>query len=347
MKLTKRYDDRIEGNLNAITDISNGILRDERVFHMDTSDWLIRLNTQSEFEGNVLGGWARGGVKIVQEEAAERLKSHGWDAVRSALSVTIRAWLMSGYLSHKNDSSQERALQLLNSAVSVLEWGASLWRNIPKEERGVIFEKTFVRGVKRLRIEAYMKACKNAGPTSSYNVEELMTMARDMIDDVDANPPTEFSKYDPGYVLSFWQYPKAGALAALGFCQMKRAVILKNDETEENHVEIARSYFAEAAHSYMTAAETYPEDDELHVYFLKIAFETFWHRGLPLRESLPLCALIRGGVPKARKIWGYSVFSRTLNKHIDQVLRFQRDAMRGLLVGEYTMDTPSSSIAFT
>lgn len=68
------------------------------------------------------------------------------------------AWLMSGYLSHKNDSSQERALQLLNSAVSVLEWGASLWRNIPKEERGVIFEKTFVRGVKRLRIEAYMKA---------------------------------------------------------------------------------------------------------------------------------------------------------------------------------------------
>lgn len=46
---------------------------------------------------------------------------------------------------------------------------------------------------------------------------------------------------------------------------MKRAVILKNDETEENHVEIARSYFAEAAHSYMTAAETYPEDDELHV----------------------------------------------------------------------------------
>lgn len=58
-----------------------------------------------------------------------------------------------------------------------------------------------------------MQACKNAGPTSSYNVEELMTMARDMIDDVDANPPTEFSKYDPGYVLSFWQYPKAGALA--------------------------------------------------------------------------------------------------------------------------------------
>lgn len=81
--------------------------------------------------------------------------------------------------------------------------------------------------------------------------------------------------------------------------------------------------------------------------FLKIAFETFWHRGLPLRESLPLCALIRGGVPKARKIWGYSVFSRTLNKHIDQVLRFQRDAMRGLLVGEYTMDTPSVRLSLT
>lgn len=36
--------------LQAITDISNGILRDSRVFHMDCPDWTEKYNRQ----GNLL-----------------------------------------------------------------------------------------------------------------------------------------------------------------------------------------------------------------------------------------------------------------------------------------------------
>lgn len=46
------------------------------------------------------------------------------------------------------------AAELYSRVVEVLDWGSRLWDDVPKEDRGAIFERTFIRGVKRLRIFA-------------------------------------------------------------------------------------------------------------------------------------------------------------------------------------------------
>ena len=47
-------------------------------------------------------------------------------------------------------------MQFYNSIVDVLEWGAATWADVPSSDRGHIFHKTFVRAVRRIRMEAYL-----------------------------------------------------------------------------------------------------------------------------------------------------------------------------------------------
>ena len=88
--------------------ISNGLLRDERVFHVDNMpDFFEKYSDQGIIaicipvkslilirvvlmEISMTKGWGDGGPKLVQEEALKRLKTSGWDMVRPALSTTVR-----------------------------------------------------------------------------------------------------------------------------------------------------------------------------------------------------------------------------------------------------------------
>ncbi len=40
--------------------------------------------------------------------------------------------------------------------IDVLEWGAEKWKDVPSDDRGYIFQKTFVRAIKRLKMDAYL-----------------------------------------------------------------------------------------------------------------------------------------------------------------------------------------------
>ena len=55
-------------------------------------------------------------------------------------------------------------MQFYNSIVDVLEWGAATWADVPSAERGYVFQKTFVRAVRRLRMEAYLAVRERASP---------------------------------------------------------------------------------------------------------------------------------------------------------------------------------------
>ena len=46
------------------------------------------------------------------------------------------------------------AMEYYSRIIEVLQWGAHTWRDVPMEDRGVIFEKTFIRGAKRLKLTA-------------------------------------------------------------------------------------------------------------------------------------------------------------------------------------------------
>lgn len=67
-----------------------------------------------------------------------------------------RAWFLRAYFADRSGQSKTVALQYYNSIVDVLEWGATTWHDVPTSDRGVIFLKTFVRAIRRIRLEAYL-----------------------------------------------------------------------------------------------------------------------------------------------------------------------------------------------
>lgn len=64
----------------------------------------------------------------------------------------MRAFLQGGL---KKD--WDVALEFYTNAIEVIEWGQTVWKDASREERGTIFDRTFVRGVRRLRLEAFMQ----------------------------------------------------------------------------------------------------------------------------------------------------------------------------------------------
>ncbi len=68
----------------------------------------------------------------------------------------IRGWIMRGVFECLKDCPTA-AVEFYSRSLEVLKWGQRAWRNVPKEKRGVIFEDTFIRGVRVLHLNAYLK----------------------------------------------------------------------------------------------------------------------------------------------------------------------------------------------
>jgi hypothetical protein len=43
--------------------------------------------------------------------------------------------------------------------LDVIEWGRSVWKDVPRSDRGTIFDETFCRGVRAMHLEALMEVC--------------------------------------------------------------------------------------------------------------------------------------------------------------------------------------------
>ena len=134
-------------------------------------------------------------------------------------------------------------MQYYNSIVDVLEWGATTWHDVPTSDRGVIFLKTFVRAIKRIRLEAYLSVrffpiadvmipvtdlimmmtyqalreyeAEAGEETPKFNVEELIDMANQMVEETSNNMPKagDDAPMDKGAWYSFYVFPIAEAHA--------------------------------------------------------------------------------------------------------------------------------------
>jgi hypothetical protein len=110
------------------------------------------------FEAQKTKAWVGLDVRpeVVIKEAQERLDQQEWNALRPALSVTVRAWIMQGFVEGGVCGAHAGALQYLGYALEVLEWGSRTWKDALDEERGAIFKSTLIRGVRSLHISAFM-----------------------------------------------------------------------------------------------------------------------------------------------------------------------------------------------
>jgi hypothetical protein len=178
--------------LQALTGLTNGVLRDERVFYIDKSDWIAKYNDQGyhpfvtdcylvilliyiisivvQFEVQKTNAWVDVGPEVVIKEAQERLSRQGWDVLRPALSVTVRVWIMRGFIEGGIREAPSFALEFLGNALEVLDWGRQAWKNVSNEVRGTIFKSTFIRGVRSLHIRALMEVCFCCSPSLKEDV---------------------------------------------------------------------------------------------------------------------------------------------------------------------------------
>ena len=51
------------------------------------------------------------------------------------------------------------ALQTYASILELLQWGHERFKDVSYKDKGTIFEPTFIRGVKHLRLDALVKVC--------------------------------------------------------------------------------------------------------------------------------------------------------------------------------------------
>ena len=183
------HDEFVFQGLSALT---NGILRDERVFNMTDANFLSKYNDQGMshillrmlystlsitstviMEATQYKAWTEAGPDVIIAEAQERLCQNGWGDVRPALSTTIRGLIMRAFMENGLRGDPESAVHFYGNALKVLDWGRKEWRGVSKDDRGAVFEPTFVRGVRSLRINVLMQV----SPVRYMSENELTPVA--------------------------------------------------------------------------------------------------------------------------------------------------------------------------
>ncbi|KAJ7152316.1 hypothetical protein C8R43DRAFT_481828 [Mycena crocata] len=324
---------QMAGMLGTIVDITNGIMRDSRVIHFTDNDFNTKYNKQVMFEATSTKAWTVGGPEVVIREALARQRDQGWDAVRPALSLTIRAWIMRAVMSGGILQKHEVAVEHYKNCLDVIRSLCETWALVPKKQRGVIFEKTFMFSVQELYIEAVMHTYSSANPAPEV-LETLEKESDLLIREVEQalSEPRSQEPVDPGFISSFYIYPKGKAYAMKGFVYNKRGLSSPNERGE---------FFRKAALMYKKSAETFPEDDEQHPWFLNIALGNMLHsRVFPLRDTLDVMKRIRLSVPKVKAIWERSsLAAEGLWGILDGVAK-QEEELRGLLEkGQFTLNS--------
>ncbi|EAU92339.1 hypothetical protein CC1G_00558 [Coprinopsis cinerea okayama7 len=322
------------GKPDALMNLCNGILCDERVFHLDNRDFPAKLTSQCRFENVACKGWAEeGGPDLVKKEAVERLAKDGWNATRPAIAVTLRTWIFTAYFRSELAGHRHAAHELYLNALNVLQWGREQWPDVPKNERGAVFERSFIRGVKRLKMLNMHKTLVGGVPANPpYTEEDLAEVARDLIQDVDSDPVPTWAEDIPGHFSASWPYTKASALSILGWYHMFKA-----SESEEENERIDHN--RQAADHYQEAADLYSLDDENHPYFLCTALDCLNKVNAPLNEIVPLCKDIRDAIPQALAIWQVSSAAAALPLIKKEITEFEFKVIMGLVKGELTMDS--------
>ncbi|KAJ6601431.1 hypothetical protein DFH09DRAFT_563402 [Mycena vulgaris] len=328
----------VKGVSTALADITNGLLRDDRVFHAD-SNFFEQLEAQVRVEAESTGAWGAGDLKKIQKEAIARQRKEGWLPVRRALSVTVRAWIMRGFLD-SNVGALTRGLEFYQRILDLLEWGRRTWPNVPSEarDRGVIFEPSFVRGIRRLHLPAVMGLYLKTGTESGYTLDQIAHLARDLKAETQASVRPPDWLLDPGFYASFWIYPVAEALSILGWCHMQLGFQPIDRKMEVDREAIDN--FTRSSQYYIQAAEKYPTDDEHRPHLLAVALEALWWSKAPLRVTLPLCRKIRTAMPKPAQIWEFS--QMTLNRrnaNCEEAVQFLNVCEQKLATGTVTLES--------
>jgi len=219
--------------------------------------------------------------------------------------------------------------EFLHRAVDVVEWGRSVWKNVSREDRGTIFEESFLRGLRAMHLEAIRQLIAS-NSNAKYTLDDLHQQAMEATKAV--VPISVTGPVGPGFVSSFYLFPVGEAHATIGWYHGQMAQKSLPD------VEASIGHRHSAAESYLIAADVFPEDDERHVWFLGVALDNMFQAGSRLRETTEVMKRIRVAALKMRKIWQNSSLSQARDRKIVEVAEFEKEVLSQLGQGLLKLD---------
>ncbi|KAF6748418.1 hypothetical protein DFP72DRAFT_916673 [Ephemerocybe angulata] len=321
--------------------LSNSVLTDERIFHVPgIPNFQAKLTKAVVFENNVLRGWVKGGgPTIIKKEALKRLETETWQTVRPAITVTVRSWIFYAFFRSNLAGQTVLAHELYANALDILDWGRRTFPDVPKDDRGVIYEDSFVRGVQRLYLDAMREDIAVSGTKSKFKHADLVNIAQDIIATVDADLPEVATKsqkllFQTGHWYAYWLYPRADALATLGWCFLEQGNLCADSDPEKT------KNFLVAAEYYLSATQGFPEDDEQYITYLRKHLDCLFAAKKPLKDTLPICKCIQKAIPQVLEIWGLLPgLGPRLRNDLQEVMDFERENTEKIAAGKLTMDS--------
>ncbi|KAF9524093.1 hypothetical protein CPB83DRAFT_641657 [Crepidotus variabilis] len=284
------------GKPDALVDLCNGLMRDERVMMLHSPQLLSKLQSQILFQIFVYGCWDDLDVDDVKEKALQMIEVKGWTSTRDALSMTIRVWIVQGMLtSQQHDHSL--ALQHFSRVNEILTWGCTVWHDVPIKDRGCIFEWTFLRNAKLHYLSAIQLALRHDVEDCRFTVRQLLSLCRDLVTETDLHPPTGGIELDPGFYSSFWVYPKAYALSFMGWCYGENG-------KKATDASSACAAYSKSFDYFYQAAKTLPPDEDLIVPMLLEGLDNAYLANLPINKILPLINLMDQVDCEVYDFWG-------------------------------------------
>jgi hypothetical protein len=77
---------------------------------------------------------------------------------------------MRGFMEGSALGNYTTEVEMLTCSLEILEWGQRKWSSVSKDDKGAIFENTFIRGVRLMRLAALMRvSCTHPKKVSYAN----------------------------------------------------------------------------------------------------------------------------------------------------------------------------------
>ncbi|THU79473.1 hypothetical protein K435DRAFT_697686 [Dendrothele bispora CBS 962.96] len=327
--------------MGTLEQLSNAVLKDSRCFCISNPNFIKNYNDQVITEAASSGAWKDAGPDVIMKEAPERLRRDGWSKLRSALSVTIRSWIMRGFLDGGLRQNYTTKMEFLSNAVKLIKWGQKEWANVPTSNCGVIFRESFLRAVRRMYFEAMLGILSNIprrdAEYRSSILKQMFEEAEEVIKSVDSEPLPPYDGPDgPSWRLAFFEYPKGDAYAAKGRYYAELGNV-SCDAAEKSRL------YEKSGEMYVLAADCLPEDEENHALYLGSAISNFIMSQVQIGTMLNIIERIKVAYPKAMKIWKNSTLARQgLGKICNHAMGHEKN-LRKLLAKGVINNVPKKS----
>ncbi|KAK1226528.1 hypothetical protein PQX77_010493 [Marasmius sp. AFHP31] len=291
--------------LEGVERLSNGLMRDWRVFNIPDANWYIKLEQLMKTESSRLNAWVSDdNPNRLVREVEERILRDGWDNVRPALSLTIRSWIVLAHIESCSKGNFENSVTFYNKAMKVIKFGRKTWSSVGNDVRGEVFCDTFLRTVQTMHMEPLMKLCARENNMKKRNqlLEELLEEVTEVLKGVESQtlPPRE---KDPAHVMSMYDYPKGRSLGMKGFYYRRKLEEASESEVGSDKVD---ELIEQTAQAYIYGATALPLDDEYHCWFLNSAVNLMQQVGMPRQEINLLLEHLKEGFLEMQKIWATS-----------------------------------------